>query len=329
MMNSMHYCTPAFMSTSLERSWDASSADEISAAVQEANDLAMRAKEDAAARGVMERLLYVIHASTGFCIPVQGVAAAVWNTLARAKLAREFQPLFERAPRVSFAEFRDRYLAALRAVDERDHTFFKAAAAERDLRPLRVYAKNWYASTHGFTHQIAATAHRCLSSRTHWHLAKSFVENLSEEYEGTPHPILRRRWVDELGIEYTPASAIGDAEQCTEAFALQNYRTIVASLPDPLYGVGSFLSIEGVFVGVCKQLHPLLKGRGFKDDVISTFELHGEADEDHVRELLDAIEASELGPDEIARVAAGAFTQLHLRSHMFDAIRRTAGLPRS
>lgn len=324
MVSSMHYCTPAVMSASLERSWDESPPDEISAAVREASDLALRATEDPVARAEMERLLYVIHASTGFCIPVQSVAAAVWNTLARAKLAREFQPLFDRVPVVSFAEFRDRYLAALRAVDDRDHTFFAAAAAASDLRPLRVYAKNWYASTHGFTHQIVATAHRCLSSRKYWHLAKSFVENLSEEYEGTPHPILRRRWVDELGIEYTPASAIGDAEQCTEAFALQNYRTIVASLPDPLYGVGSFLSIEGVFVGVCKQLHPLLKGRGFQDDVISTFELHGEADEDHVRELLDAIEASDLGPTELARVAAGAFTQLHLRSQMFDAIRRSA-----
>jgi hypothetical protein len=297
----------------------------IQTAATEAASLAELAygEGEANALGHAERLLYAIHAANSFSAPVlSGVVSVIWSTLMRRKLSAVLvDPIGVTG--LTLPEMTARLRAALQEADERDNSAIDRFTAASDLGPITRYVKNWYCSTHGFTHQIIATVQRCNGIKTLHPAFMSTLENLMEEFASTPHPELRQRLPRRLGIDYSVDGALEDPDHLTEAFALQNLRTGLCSLRDPTYALGCFFSIEGVFPGVCRRMYAGLSRRGFDEDTLVTFKVHVDADADHSREFLEALERCDLAPEDRARIVNGALAQLSARHAMFARLRRT------
>jgi hypothetical protein len=303
---------------------------EIASAALDAEELSEDAfvRGEPRARSEAERLLYAIHVDSAFAPPIQGELGVVWSTLIGAKLRACLDP--SAVPRELDASELERWLLALvRHTDRRDHELFERIGAEDDERGLVVYTKNWYASTHGFTTQLISILQRANGNAGLKPVFLSLLENLREEFCDEAHPELRARWPRRLGVEYSARGAMTDDDCVTEAFGLQNYRTGVANLSDPLLAIGSFFTIEAVFSGVCRRLYPTLVRRGFDADSIATFALHADGDETHAQEMLAAFRQCDLDGRARARVLLGALAQLRARAQMFDAMRQKLGHPRA
>jgi pyrroloquinoline quinone (PQQ) biosynthesis protein C len=318
------YCTPeAVRALCGPRPHPASEID-AGRVSREARELAHKAfaGTDPVAAARSERLLYVIHAASAFAPPLHPIASVIWSTLMHEKMRS--LGLDRAGPELAtHRDLVDALDEAFQRADREDNSFIDEIADRTDDLGLVIYTKNWFSSTHGFTTQLVSLIQRCHGKAHLYPLFKALLENLYEEFENEPHPQMRARWPQRLGIDYSPDSAIEDPQQTTEAFALQNVRTGLALLPDPTYAAGSFLSIEAVFSGICRRIYPVLKKRGIEDHAMQSFILHAEGDVEHTSELLTAIERSELTPRDRSAILRGALAQLNARHEMFEAKRGT------
>ena len=288
----------------------------------EASALAAQAFEDGESQALAyaERILYIIHSRSSFAPPLQAFTGSIWGTLMRAKL-RTSLPNYAGCDAVNAAEMKRILEAAVDAADQRDHAVLEDIAGEGDLRGLVVYTKNWYGSTHGFTTQLISLAQRCNGKPQFAAAFMEVLENLQDEFGEGSHPEMRSRWPKRIGLDYSPENSMTDADQLTESFALQNFRTGLSCLTDPSYALGSFYSIEAIFPGVCRRLYSTLRGRGFDEEDVITFKLHAEVDVDHAAEFMNSLQGCSLSPQERLRIVNGGLAQLEVRSRMFSAIK--------
>ncbi|GAC1351016.1 MAG: hypothetical protein NVS3B20_00490 [Polyangiales bacterium] len=299
-------------------------AEELTLAARESTALARAAFEEGApdAISTVERLLYVIHTQTGFGPPLSAVASVCWSTLMGAKLKATLARA-EVPAEISAEEMVKQLTAAVQQVETRDHPLLDIVTRSKDPKGLVVYTKNWYSSTHGFTKQLFSMVRHCHGIQEFSLILNAGLENINEECDPqTPHYEMRARWLNRLGVEYSPSSAIKDADQTTEAISLQNFRTGLSNLFDPTYALGSFYTIEAGFPGVCRRMYAGLSARGFDDEALAVFKSHSGMDTEHAEEWLTAIRDSPLSPSQRAQVLRGGLMQVALRHEMFEAIRR-------
>ena len=219
----------------------------LQSAADEAAQLADAAYRlgDAACLAYVERFLYAMHVKNQFAPPVKSVDAVVWSTLAGAKLDHCLQ-LITLDRKSSIKTFAARLEDALERVENEDHPFISDVAGDPNPVGLVRYTKNWYCSTHGFTTQLLSLTQRCNGVSTLKPIFNACLENIHDEFFITPHPQLRVRLPEHLGIRYSLEAALGDDEYLTDAFALQNFRTIVACLSDPTLRPGAQFLLDRI-----------------------------------------------------------------------------------
>ncbi len=292
-------------------------AEQFGFAFCEAETLAARAylDKDPAAFRLAERLLHVVHALNSFAPPVEGIPGVIWGVLMRKKLATCLDVNGRTGP-IDAREMMVKLDAAVARAEWEDHPLLDEVVQSDNLNGLAIYTKNWFASTNGFNHQMIALAQHAPAK-----VQAAVLKNLGDEYQGTPHHMLRERWLNRLSLKYDPADILRDPDYLIEALSLQNFRTGITHVSNACFALGSFYSVEANFPGVCRRLLTL-RSRGFDDASLELFSLHVETDEDHAQEWLDNLSRAELSPRECGFVVDGAICQLRLRHDMFEALRR-------
>ena len=260
-----------------------------------------------------ERLLHLIHTQSSFSIPFHPLLSRIWNELMAAKISSCLIKFGGTGP-IGPEQMQTELKELLDLAEAQDHPVLDRLVDASSEEGLRVYTKNWFASTFGFNHQMIALAQRAPED-----VRQAVLKNLSDEYTGTPHHELRERWLKRIGLSYEPAMILKDRDYLIEAVSLQNFRTGICQLGHAAFALGSFYSIEAIFPGVCRRLLRL-RPKGFDDGSLELFSNHVETDEDHAREWLENITLASLTPKERGFVVDGAKCQMKLRSAMFSKL---------
>ena len=261
-----------------------------------------------------ERILYLIHTMNHFAPPVQAQPALIWGVLGRAKLWDALQVQQSIAP-VTRETLREELQELVKTAEKNDHPILDAICGYHDLKGVRIYAKNWMVTAHGFINQLGALFQRAPAK-----LKPVVRENIDEEFEGTEHTVLRERFLKAIGVQYSPDAALRDPDYLFESMSVLNYRTLICSLSNPFFAFGNFYSIEGVFYQVSRHLAQGLRKRGMAEADIEMFTLHGDLDEDHAAEWLAGLEAADLTDLERGQVLAGARAQMKIRHRHYEAM---------
>lgn len=289
---------------------------------REAHDLARRAylenhHED---YDRAERMLFAMHTTSEHHAPFDARAHVVWSMLAAAKLrslrdaAGALQPL---GP----TELRANIHALIAERGTGNHSLLARMAREgKDGRALRLWAKNWFASSHGFTRQLTGVA-----LRSHRDDQPALAHALAEEFQGTRHYDLRKQFLDYLGLSTANQIALSDPEYLPECLALTSYRCVVASWKPADYAIGAYTSIEGNWAIEAGKLVEAFAAAGITGKPVEVFVVHSQLDEGHADEWLDIACAAHHTDEDRGRAFLGAKMQLAVRWRMYDAIERAAG----
>jgi hypothetical protein len=310
-------CTVEAISRALHQGLDdtGGSSEMLAHAVEEAYALATAAyvNKDAASFTLAEQVLTTINVGCSFSPPTSPVLAVVWTVLSRTKLTSLFDE-YGGCPPCSLEEMTSRMRTAVGDLGAYNH-FVLGEIMTKDHRGLKIHVKNWFGTTYGFTHQLAA-----LSQMATGEARKTIIENLADEFTGEPHDDMRARFLRKLDLQFDPTKALSDPDRVIEGFSLTNFRTAVCWLPRPNYGLGSFYAIEANFPREAQRMLTGLSGLGFDADSLAIFQLHVGVDDHHSEEWLEVLQKVQMTPNERALVVDGAVTQLHLRRKMFDAV---------
>jgi pyrroloquinoline-quinone synthase len=185
-----------------------------------------------------------------------------------------------------------------------DHPFYQAWAMGSLTRDdLSFYAGQYWRQVEAFPEYLQSVHHRMPAGE-----ARDVIShNLADERDDD-HPGLWRRFARELGCVRLEAETVEpETMECVEAF-----RT--ASETRPLaFVLGMLYAYESQTPDVAKtKIEGLRKFYGIDGEAIRYFELHGELDVEHARELgraLDSVienEADEIDAVEGARSGAAA-----------------------
>jgi Iron-containing redox enzyme len=323
LMTQYSFCDVAYIQQSqYQPTADIPAGDRVGAAFRESSLLAHNAfvVGDTAARAQAERVLYALHAYHGFGQPMDGVLSTVWGNIFRAKL-RSVMTDHVGGQSLTFVEMCSIMGAAVDEADRRDHPLLETL----DDSGLRMYARNWYTSTHGFEEQLIS-----ILKRSSYQVRQLLFANLADELDtnGFAHVELRAATLRNFGVDHNPdrggvldhGAAFADPDVVTDAFAVSNVRTAFSLLPDPAFALGCFYSIEACFPAVCRRILTLLRRRGSTEQDLFYWSLHGEVDESHSAEWLEGIKRAALPDDVHARIANGAISHLLARSKLFAAI---------
>ncbi len=292
----------------------------IGAAAEEVGTLARRAyiDGDVAARSSAEELLYFINIDNCFAPPLHPIAATVWTTLMRAKLA-SLRKQFGGCEPIGVPEMSRRLKDAVAKWGAYNHPLL-GTLRDRvdDLPAYRIWAKNWYGSCVGFSAQLAA-----LVQRTKGDAKKVVLENLSDEFDHkVTHDTLRIRYYRSLGLEFHVEDALRDPDRVLEATELLNARTGLAFLSDPTWALGCFYGVEANWPPECRLHLDINRRRGLDDHTLEYWTGHATADDHHSAEWLAVLEAMCTTERECAAAVDGAVIQLRLRWQMYDAIQK-------
>jgi pyrroloquinoline quinone (PQQ) biosynthesis protein C len=305
----------------LHRDLSESQPDGLDALAREAQDLGRRAyvASDPAALDRAERTLYAIHNTNEFHAPIEPRAHVVWYMLAGAKL-RALRDAAGAVEALTKDELRARFNALL---DERctaKHPLLVRMRSEgKTGKALRLWAKNWFASSHGFTRQLTGIALRCARDDQ-----PALSHALAEEFEGTRHYDLRKQFLDYLELPSSTQDVLGDREYLPECLGLQSFRCIVASWNPAEYAVGAYLSIEGNWAVEAGELVRVLADAGITGKPVEVFVVHSALDEGHADEWLEIASAAHHTDEDRGRALLGAKMQLNVRWRMYDALLRAA-----
>jgi pyrroloquinoline quinone (PQQ) biosynthesis protein C len=301
--------------------------DALERAVADSIALAQAAykQADPAARLFAERVLHVIQVRSHFAPPMQGVPAIYWNVLIRAKLATELRPpsdwpdLTAGIDRLETTELKRRLEDAVARFGCHNHDFLDDVADRSGDRALRIFAKNWYGSCQGFSHQLIQMVQRTTGA-----VRRSVSDNVADEFSGVGHDELRMRFIESVGFRYDAQVAATDPERVVESYALMSYRTGICVIQDTMFALGSFYTTEANWPLECKRMLVGLRGRGCTDHDLEYWSEHAHADEDHAAEWLEVLLEAARTPALRERVLTGALAQLHLRRRMYDSMRALA-----
>jgi len=292
-------------------------AQSASEALEQAQQLAEAAylEKNPDAESHAEKILYLIHSLNHFAPPLQELPAILWGTLSRAKVvdAMEKQQSIQPASR----EMTKSILEGLvLEAEEKDHPILDEICSLPDPKGISIYAKNWIITAQGFINQLAS-----LFQRSPRNLKKVVRENMEDEFKGTEHAVLRDRFLQSVGVHYSPQEALKDPEYLSESMSVLNLRTLLTTLSNPYFAFGSFYSIEGVFYQVSRRLTQGLRKRGLPEDSFEMFTVHSEVDEDHASEWLEGIDKANLTDAERGCVVAGARAQMRTRHRHYEAMK--------
>jgi pyrroloquinoline quinone (PQQ) biosynthesis protein C len=264
-----------------------------------------------------ERLLYFINYQSGFGPPVQILPSLIWSTLIRGKLKSALQNARKEIPsEMSFKEMKNSLENLVQVVQERDHSLIDEIGNSKNWKALALYSKNRTISAFGFDEQLALLFRNC-----HDETRQVIQENISDEYDKTPHTELRHRYNVKTGTVFVPEKVFEDEDYLIEGISLLNFRTGICSLNYPYYALGSFYSIEAVFSQISEKLNNILPMFKLDDEAMEFFQLHATVDKGHAEEWLEGIETPKITPPDRSAVVVGAAAQLHIRHQHFEAIR--------
>jgi pyrroloquinoline quinone (PQQ) biosynthesis protein C len=282
---------------------------------------------DATARLHAERVLHVIQMRSNWAPPMHAVPSVHWNVLIRAKLCAELKApaewtdLVADAGRLEPGELKRRLESAVERYGCHNHPFLDAVADKASDRALRIYAKNWYGSCQGFSHQLVQMVQRTTGS-----VRRSVSENVEDEFRGVGHDELRMRFIESVGFRYDGQVAATDPERVPESYALMSYRTGICVMPETMFALGSFFTTEANWPLECNRMLRGLRARGCSEHDLEYWSEHATADEGHAAEWLEVLIDAAKTPQARERALTGALAQLHLRRRMYDAM---AALARS
>ncbi len=309
--------------TRVRASWEGGAVDDeaMAAAVSTSAELATRAyvQGELDARWRAESIIYFLNIDSSFAPPVDPIAAVVWTTLMRSKLARLRRDL---GGETAGSEIdRDDMFGLLESAvatwGAYNHPLLDDLERAHNREAYRIWAKNWFGSCYGFSHQLA-----CLIQRTAGTARKAVLENLNDEFDDdVTHDVLRTRFYESLGLRHNSETAIEDPDWVLESSELLNLRTGLCNLSDPMPALGCFYGVEANWPPECRRHHAMHERDGLDDQVLEYWTTHASADEHHAKEWLDAVDSLCRTGAERAAVVEGAVIQLRLRWRMYDSIR--------
>jgi len=271
------------------------------------------------ARRQAEQLLYMINIDNCFAPPLHTLAATVWTTLMRAKLAA-LRRAYGGCEPIDVPEMSKRLKGAVAQWGAYNHPVI-ATLHDGDLGAYRIWAKNWFGSCVGFSAQLAA-----LVQRTSGAAKKVVLENLTDEFDHrVTHDTLRIRFYESLGLRFSAAEALDDADRVLEATELLTARTGLSFLHDPVWALGCFYGVEANWPPECRLHLDINRRRGLDDHTLEYWTSHATADDHHSAEWLESLQGLCKTPHECAAAVDGAVIQLRLRWSMYDAIARRIG----
>jgi pyrroloquinoline quinone (PQQ) biosynthesis protein C len=305
----------------LEKPWGQSEQDatQVAATLLEARQLANAAysKEDRKSFEESEKILYLINTSNCFGKPLQDTPSLVYGTLLRAKLSSVLKSAEQNIPlKLNFEEMKKALENLVNEADQKDHTLIDEIGNSESWKGLLLYSKNWVVTAYGFLEQLALLLQHCQGDARH-----IVQENIADEFEGTPHPILRNRFLQRIGIQYHPIRALEDEDYLVEAMSVLNFRTGISSLNDPYYALGSFYTVEAVFCLISGRLKKILPKFKIQEEAYEMFHLHSTVDQDHAIQWMQGIEGPHITPQQRSRVVVGATAQMKIRHQLFEAMR--------
>lgn len=201
-----------------------------------------------------------------------------------------------------------------------EHPFYKAwAAGELTLEDLAFYSTQYWRQVEAFPGYLKAVGERLEDGP-----AKDVVRaNLADEVDG-----------DHLGLWLDFAAGVGASpEEVRESRPEQETRSCVESFQEGAgrrslaYALGMLYGYESQTPAVAQtKVEGLRSHYGIDGGALEYFELHGELDVEHARELAAAI--SEVGGDEraMAEAEAGARDGAEAIWRVLDGVARVRGI---
>ncbi len=264
-----------------------------------------------------ERLLYYMNIHGGFGAPFQTLPSMVWGALMRAKLKAALQNARTGVPsEMNFKEMKIALEDLVKVAQEKDHTLIDEIGKNNDWSALSIYSKNFTVTAYGFTEQLAL-----LYRHTQDKTRQIVQENISDEFDKTPHPELRSRFNRRTGTAFIPEQIFEDEDYLIEAVSVLNFRTGISSLHYPYYALGSFYTVEAVFSLISEKLNNILPNFKLDEEAVEFFQLHATVDKGHAEEWLEGIETPTITPRDRSAVVVGATAQLNIRHQLFEAVR--------
>ena len=209
---------------------------------------------------------------------------------------------------------------ATRAYRLLDHSFYKAWADGTLTREdLAFYSKQYWRQVEAFPGYLDSLAERLPEGKAR----KIVLENLADERDDD-HPGLWLDFAEALGIgreEVRASEPENETEQCVDAF-----RDATRTL-DPAFALGMLYGYESQSPDVAAtKVTGLRDFYGIDGPGVAYFELHGELDVEHARELGEAIEEVATDEDIMARAEAGARAGAHAIWSLLDGVARVRGI---
>ncbi|MFL5345049.1 MAG: iron-containing redox enzyme family protein [Hyalangium sp.] len=312
--------------------WEGTQSPEpLQEAARQASALAVEAFERRTPEALerAERLLHYLNVSNAFGVPVHPIASAVWAVLSQA-LVRGSLPKGDAPAEIDQPRMRAALEALIARAEQVDHPFLDAICELPTEAGLVLYAKNWLASTQGFTSNLLA-----LAQRTTGATRGMILGNVSDEVSGQTHERMRARFFAQLGMSYDEVRGIStyqagrrsDPELLISSLTLLNFRSALVANAHPTWALGVFFAMEAAFHRVCVRLVSALRRRRFDAQAMEIFTVHVEADEDHAKEWLEILESDAWSATDRARILQGTTAYMALRHDWFNAMKAALRLP--
>ncbi len=286
-----------------------------------ATTLARRAfvDRDEEALATLHRTQYLLNIHSSFASPTDLVPAVYWNVFSAALMEDALRGCPDE---VDPTELEERMMKAVVELGAYNHPLVQMMDQRAEV--FRHWSKNWYASTHGYTFQMTSIAQRLAPESDISVYTPTVFRNLSDEladeFSKTPHHRLRYRILEGVGCSYDVWTGARDPDIVTEAFALLNLRTAMASQPSAYWALGSVYGVEANWVLETPKLARLLGRAGYDTTMYESYELHAKLDVEHAGEWLEMVCEIPMSPQEAARVVAGATAGLKVRRDMYDRL---------
>jgi pyrroloquinoline-quinone synthase len=197
-----------------------------------------------------------------------------------------------------------------------DHPFYKAwAAGELTLEDLQHYSAQYFRQVEAFPSYLSNVADRlpaCAAKTT-------VLENLSDEVDDD-HLGLWLNFAAGVGAEAGEVRASAPEPETTGCVGSFTSGTAEMSVP---FALGMLYGYESQTPGVAKtKVEGLRAHYGISGPALDYFELHGELDVEHSRELAEAI--AEIASDEaaLAEAEAGARAGAEAVWQLLDGVAR-------
>ena len=201
-----------------------------------------------------------------------------------------------------------------------DHPFYQAwAEGTLSREDLRFYAGQYWRQVEAFPGYLEVLADRLPDSDA----KVSVLDNLADERDDD-HPALWLRFAEALGAsrgEVTSAAVEPETQNCVQSF------TRGAADRSTLFALGMLYRYESQTPEVsATKIEGLKAHYGIDGPGLDYFELHGELDVEHSRELAAAIEELATDEDDLAEAEEGAMVGAQAVFELLDGVARVRAI---